>query len=44
MIILKFILLCELDSSGSGYFSKAGYFERGNELSGFIKAENFLTS
>jgi hypothetical protein len=31
-----------LDSYGSGYEEIAGYFEHDNELSSYIKQENFL--
>jgi hypothetical protein len=31
-----------MDCSGSGYGQMLGWFERGNELSGSIKLEEFL--
>jgi hypothetical protein len=35
---------CELDSFGSGQEPVAACCEQGNELSGYIKDGNFLTS
>jgi len=32
----------ELDSSGSGYRQVLGFFERGNDISGFVQCREFL--